>query len=184
MIRDNICNKWFEEFMFKENWLEVPFYFNNPEKTLRFDLESMGELESKELVDKILSEVFVEDSYMYFADTKPISGLRIHVYFKVAKRKHVIKFNTREPYVNDENSYVNLFVTRARYFKKKKFIQDYLNDEGPGWSTFISAKKRVALNFYDARGFDIFSTDSVFLKRIENKYKKYLYDFSKDDIEE
>lgn len=183
-IKDTIHNDWFEEFMFKENWLEIPFYFNNKGKTLRFDLESKGEKESKKLIEDIFDELFAENSYIYIANYKPISTIRISKYFKTAKKKQKIHFNTRDEDYQNEKNFVEIFITSTKYFKKEKFIQDYLKDEGAGATAFISAKKGVAINFYDSRGFDFFSTDSVFLKRIENKYKEYLYDFSKDNIDE
>lgn len=54
-----------KEYLFKNNWIEAPLYYNNPGKTLRFDLISKPETESAEKIFSVFDDLFTDGSDMF-----------------------------------------------------------------------------------------------------------------------
>lgn len=178
-----------ENFIFNNNWIEPPLYYNNMGKTLRFDLESKSEKESILLIKNIFNDIFFENSKMFiiFYGSKYVHWQKGKKYIKLFKFKKILKKNfvsKNDDYDIEDLNYVVVGMIRTKNFKFNHYIKDYLEDEQTCQIALISLKKGVALNLYDSRGFDVLSLDKNFLKMLFKKYEKDIIEYNKKEIVE
>ena len=120
-----------KEYLFKNNWIEAPLYYNNLGKTLRFDLISKPETESVEKIFSVFDDLFMDSSDMFvvFYGGGGIGWWSSKHYFQWGKLKKLFleKYNSKaasdwvEPY-----TYVVVYQTQRKFFKLKKYLDDYL----------------------------------------------------------
>ncbi len=172
-------------FIFEENWLEPPLYYNNFGKALRFDLVGKPETESYQLLNDYLSDLFIDESYMYVIFYCNKSSPLNKRYFSPFTLKNIFKENYLSKTDEDENEdkpYVIVGLTKRKYFKAEKYFGEYLRGEQACQMTFVSLKKRAALQFYDSRGFDLFSTNPDFLRLEYDRHSKYVIEYNRAEI--
>lgn len=184
-MRNKYSIETIKSFIFGDNWLEPPYYYNNLGKVLRFDLIGKSEQDTYRLINNCLSDLFINESYMYviFYCTKSISWNKRYFYpftmRKIFKKKYTSKVDEDK---NEENPYVVVGLTKRKYFKDKKYFGEYLRGERTCAMAFLSCKKKAAVHFYDSRGFDLFSDNLDFLKGEYSRYKEYIIESDKNEI--
>ena len=178
----------------REHKLYYAFRLYNKKETARFDFEKKRETASLETAKGLLADLFTPESTVallfYGYDHKMINDFGrwnrdIGKYFRIGSVKRMSK---REYYLTgdkifdkDNNPYFVLGMTRFKNIKIDKYLQDLFNDRCDGFLCFISLKKGVALNFYDARGCDLFvGDDPELLKLIVDVHKDYLLEMGDD----
>lgn len=174
----------FKAFIFDRNWLEPPLFYNNNGKVLRFDLVSKPENESYRKICDVFDDLFAEGSYVYtvFFGTKGFGWKSAKCYFDLFSLRKIIKrqnYVSRDDDLSDENPYIVVCKTKKANFKQRKFFTEYLRGEHNACIVFFSLKKLSAINFYDNRGFDLFSEDAEFLNLMRERYKAYILNTEK-----
>ena len=82
-----------KEITFKDNWIEQPLFYNNPNKSIRFLLESKLEQRKYDLIKNVFFDIFYEYGNMItlvYAD-KGINHRKIKEYFKYNSLKKMLK---------------------------------------------------------------------------------------------
>ncbi len=172
-------------FLFEENWLEPPLYHNNLGKTLRFDLIGKPETESYQLVLDFLSDLFINESYMYVIFYCNKHSPLNKRYFRPFAVKKLFKANylpKTDEEKNEEQPHMIVGLTKRKYFKAEKYFGEYLRGEQASLMAFVSLKKGAVLQFYDQRGFDLFSTDLNFLRMEYSRHSEYIIEYNREEI--
>ena len=166
------------DFILKENNLTEPLYYNNREKTLRFDLKSRGEYDNQAFIRAIFGEFFCPGNIMYvisYYGGDCFRPARAKKYFKAfSLRKVFTKSYPQSPENDIENPYFTLYCTYASNFRSEKYFNDLINSDLKASLTFVSWKRGAALNFYGEDGFDVFIDDPQFYLYIKDKYSDRL----------
>ncbi len=175
-----------EKFLFETNWIEIPLYFNNFGKTIRFDVESKPESEKVELIKTVFNDLFHENGNLFviFYGSTNCNWRAGKKYFKRFSLKKITrkKYSSRDEDPADENYYIVACLVRKRAFKFYKFISDYLEDDQKCQLAFANLRNGSAVQFYDCRGFDLFSEDKDFLKELYYKHEKHILEFNRKEI--
>ncbi len=172
-----------KEFLFEQHWMEVPLYYNNFGYVIRFDLRSKSASKNYKLVNDCLSDLFVDESYMMVIFNCCDSIKPDKKYFMPFTLKKLFKYvYISKDKDDDSNPYVVAYLTKRKYFKSKKYFDDYFSHDRTISMFFYDFERGALIDFYDARGFDIFSEDKDFLRYMFNTYEQDIIDYNKDEM--
>lgn len=179
-----------KKYLFNDNFIEVPVFYNNDGKSIRFLLESKLESRKYELITGIIYDVFYKYGSMIsvgFGDKGPNHGLfrgispkLMKKYYKKYSLKRLVKayyVSRLDPtYVTIDRPYYIAYYSKTSDFNIDKYLKDLYENNLDVNIVFLEVRHGVAIHFYDDRGFDLVCEDKEFAK--------YLYDKYKDDIME
>lgn len=175
------------DYILKDYRIIPPLYHNNKGRTLRFDLISKSEKENGILINDIFDDIFYENSPMLvvFYGYNSIRWQSEKCYFKKLTVKKLFKtyYEPNDKDMIEDKPYLVACSTLRKYFKQKRFIEDYMADDLHAQISFISLKKDATIQLYDSRGFDVLSNDKDLLRLLYNKYSKYIIEDNRAEIE-
>ena len=166
------------KYMFEDNFIECPLFYNNEGKSIRFLLESKLEQRKYELITNVFYDVFYKYGDMVcvaFGDKgSNMSGVK--KYFKIFSFKKITKkiYNSKlDPkyFVINKPFYI-AYVSKVSDFKIDKYLKDLYEAQLEADLVFLEVSSGIALHFYDYRGFDIVCEDKEFAKYLYDKYKE------------
>lgn len=167
------------DFILKENNLTQPIYYNNPQKTLRFDLKTQGEYDNQVFIRSLFKEFFCPNNIIYlisYYGGGPFKPAIAKKYFNKFSLSKVLTchYLSMDKDCDIENPYLTVYCTYVSNFRKEKYLKDLVNSELKAEITFVSWKRGAAINFYSEDGCDVFIDDKQFLQYIKNKYSERL----------
>ena len=176
------------KFIFVKNWIELPVYYNNPNKVLRFDFESKPETDCIDMIKKVFDDLFYLSSEMIvvFYGSKHINWKSGKKYFKFFSLKKITKkeYKSKDSDLDDwDKPYIVICKTSRKEMKLETYLRDYINDFQSCQMVLINYKKGVALHMYDRRGLDLLSVDEQLLVRIYQKHYEFICESNRDEIE-
>lgn len=166
------------KYMFEDNFIECPLFYNNEGKSIRFLLESKLEQRKYELITNVFYDVFYKYGDMVcvaFGD-KGYNMSGVKKYFKIFSLKKITKkfYNSKlDPkyFVINKPFYI-AYVSKVSDFKIDKYLKDLYETQLEADLVFLEVSSGIALHFYDYRGFDIVCEDKEFAKYLYDKYKE------------
>lgn len=167
-----------QSIMFEENWIEVPLFYNNAGKSIRFLLESKLEQDKYNLIINILYDVFYKygDIIIIAFGDKGINHRGVYDYFKLFSLKKMFKKHYESKldptWVCFEKPYYVSYLSKMSKFKINKYLKHLYDCQNTVELILLNVRKGVAIHFYDDRGFDIVCEDKIFAKYLFEKYKK------------
>lgn len=173
-------------YMFNDNFIEVPVFYNNIGKSIRFSLESKLEQRKYKLITNLFDDIFYKYGDMIiivFGDTDPkhrifrdINPKLAKKYFKSFSLKKITKkvyYKTKKNpdyFVIDSPFYI-AYLSKVSDFNINKYLKELYESNIDVNIVFLEVKHGVAIHFYDDRGFDIVCEDKEFAKYLYKKYK-------------
>lgn len=167
-----------KEIMFEGNWIEVPLFYNNNGKSIRFLLESKLEQKKYDLISNVFYDIFYKygDIIVMAHGDRGINHRNVKEYFKFNSLRRIIKihYNSKlDPkWVVLKKPYCVAYLSKVLDFKFNKYLKHLYEEERTVELVFLEVRKGVALHFYDDRGFDIVCEDKEFAKYLYDKYQE------------
>lgn len=166
------------DYMFNDNFIECPLFYNNTGKSIRFLLEGKLEQKKYDLIINVFYDIFYKFGNMVcvsFGD-KGVDTSVIKKYYRILSLKKIVKvfYNSKldpDYFVINKPFYI-AYLSKVLDFNINKYLRDLYEDNLDADLVFLNVRHGVALHFYDDRGFDIVCEDKEFAKYLYDKYQE------------
>ncbi|MDR1939714.1 MAG: DUF3885 domain-containing protein [Clostridiales bacterium] len=171
-------------------WIEMPLYYYNLGRSIRFEIAEHGQYEEKNIMSFILSlcnDMFFSDKLIAVQITdaevrciKTISNLLgennksrfVYTFMSKAEDEDYQVMQKARVYIINNNEDV-LKVLLSRAYEMKLDSQLFL----------VDVNQKCAINIYDERGCDVVILDTTIRRTIYNKYSDWVFEYNREEIE-
>lgn len=164
-------------FITKTLHVDIPLYYNNPGKSIRFDFEDVDTEQTENIIKAVVYLLFGCHPF-WICEYGSVTGKAIleRGLLAVAPKISVIPYisSVDKDYFEYEHDAIACAHTNIQAFSVCKYISYVLEKDFISNSIFlIDEVHEVALYVYDRRGMDVASTDNDVLKRLLEKFSSY-----------